>query len=774
MTAATRRSRLRVQGRVQGVGFRPYVYRLASELALGGWVRNDAAGVEIEVEGPPETLARFRARLVSELPPLARIRSVEEWPRAARGEAGTFAILASGGGVVSTEVPPDAAVCDACLDELFDPRDRRYRYPFINCTHCGPRFTITRQLPYDRPQTSMAGFAMCARCAAEYEACADRRFHAQPNACPACGPHLALLDPCGARSETADPVAATFERIRRGEIVALKGLGGYHLACDARNAGAVARLRRRKGRDEKPFAVMVANIASLEGLASCSTQEAALLAGRERPVTLLRKQPGCDAALEGVAPDLAWLGVLLPYTPLHWLLFHEAAGRPRDAGWRRRRQDAVFVMTSANPSDEPLVRGDAEAIERLAAIADAILAHDREIVVRCDDSVLRVEAGAPAFIRRARGWTPAPIPLAGDGAPVLALGGHLKNTLCVTRGAEAFVSQHVGDLESARSRRFLEECVAHWLHLVQIEPEAIACDLHPDYHSSRLARELAERRGLPLVEVQHHHAHIAALAAEHRVEGPLLGVALDGVGLGADGTAWGGELLRVEGTRCERLGHLAPLALPGGDRAAREPWRMAASALFAMGRGDEIALRFSGQAAAAKLRELLERGANCPRTSSAGRLFDAAAGLLGLQPVARFEGQAAMRLEGLAERHGPVEPLPDGYRLDARGVLDFLPLLSRLADCGDAARGAAVFHATLAAGLADWAAGAARAQGLRRVALGGGCFVNRVLTAALRRALESAGLEVLTARQAPPNDGGISLGQAWVARKWLRAAKGQR
>jgi hydrogenase maturation protein HypF len=747
VTLAARR-RVRVRGAVQGVGFRPYVYRLAQELELAGWVRNDAEGVEIDLQGEPRAVEALLERLEREAPPLARIRAVEAVAAEADARAPAFAIRASRAGAARTSVTPDVAVCAACLEELLDPRDRRYRYAFINCTHCGPRYTITRALPYDRPQTSMAAFRQCPACFAEYEDPADRRFHAQPNACPVCGPRLALTDPSGV-SVGQDPVAEALARLRAGEIVAIKGLGGYHLACDARNAAAVARLRARKQREEKPFAVMVANTASLAGMASPSPQEKDLLESPERPVVLLE----LTAELAGVAPGLGSLGAMLPYTPLQYLLFHEAAGRPAGTAWLAEPQRFVLVMTSANPGGEPIVRDDAEAYERLAGIADAFLTHDREIVARCDDSVLR----AGSFVRRARGYTPRAIELPADGPSVLALGGYLKNSVCVTRGREAFLSPHVGDLDNAATCRALEETVARLRELLAIEPEVVAHDLHPDFYSTRLA----ETFGLPTLEVQHHHAHIAAVCAEHGVTGPVLGLALDGVGLGTDGGLWGGELLRVDGAKWHRIGHLAPLAAPGGERAAREPWRMAAAALHALGRGTEIAARFP-QRNGNGIRALLERGAACPPTTSAGRWFDAAAGLLGVREVASFEGQAAMLLEGLAWRHGPIEPLPEGF-LIRDGVLDILPLIAHIAGMRNQERAAALFHATLAEGLAQWAKAAAAKEGLTTVALGGGCFQNRILSDALISRLTSFGLRPLQACLAPPGDGGLALGQAWVA-----------
>ena len=777
-------TRIRVRGQVQGVGFRPFVYRLAAELGLTGWVLNDADGVEIEAQGSEEALDALRLRLKDEAPDLARVDEVTVSPAAVDPQRADFRILASRGGHAHTAITPDAAICAACLEDILDPANRRYRYPFTNCTHCGPRYTITRHLPYDRPSTSMAKFVQCPDCQAEYDDPLDRRFHAQPNACAVCGPQLTLVDADGHLLVYEDAIASTVSLLRAGKILAVKGLGGFHLMCDARNRAAVERLRMRKQREEKPFAVMLAGMAAVAEFAHCSEDESRLLQARERPIVLLAKRTGCDYALPGVAPGLAELGVLLPYTPLHYLLFHQAAGRPEDGAWLAEPQELALVCTSANPGGEPLVTGNDEALRRLGGIADAFLMHDRDIVVGCDDSVVRGgalnvkgetlkvkgEEGTSNvspltsnlhFIRRARGYTPRAIKLARAGKSVLACGGWFKNTICLTRGDEAFVSQHIGDLDNAATCRAMEEAVRHLMEVLEIDPEIVAHDLHPDFFSSRFAADFSRHHGIPVIGVQHHHAHIAAVLAEHRIDGPALGVALDGIGLGEDGRAWGGELLRVDGARCERLGHLRELALPGGDRAAREPWRMAASALHALGRGSEIGQRFSGDGAAT-VQQMLEKNLNSPPTSSCGRLFDAAAGLLGVRDIAAFEGQAAMQLEGLAAKHDMVAPLAGGYLVE-NGVLDFRPLLKRLADERDAAFGAALFHATLAQGLTEWAEQAALREGLERVAFAGGCLLNSRLRAELSRLLRQRGLAFCHANQVPPNDGGLSLGQAWIA-----------
>lgn len=766
--------RLRVRGIVQGVGFRPHVWRLAQELGLAGWVRNDAAGVDIALSGRGELIERFVERLSQDAPRLARIDAIERCYGAYSPAAADFKILDSQAGEVQTAIGPDSAVCADCLGEIFDPGHRRYRYAFTTCTHCGPRYTIACGLPYDRATTSLAPFPLCQACTAEYAAPADRRFHAEATCCPVCGPQLDLRTIDG-NVIAGDPLAETLRLIRAGRIVAIKGLGGFHLACDARNAEAVATLRQRKAREAKPLAVMVVAPAVLAPYATPTADELALLSSAAAPVVLLEQSAACPVDLPGIAPGVGTLGVMLPNTPLQWLLFHEAAGRPAGCAWiEAAPPPLILVMTSANPQGEPLVIDDAEAFERLAGafpIADAVLGHNRAIVARADDSVIR----SSVFIRRGRGYTPQAIKLAQAGPSVLAFGGWFKNTVCLTRDDEAFVSTHIGDLDNAATCRFLDETVDRMLALTGIAPEIVAHDRHPDFYSTRAAQAFAAQCGLPVIAVQHHHAHLAAVAAEHRIVGPTPGLALDGIGLGDDAgdgvTAWGGELLAIDGGRFQRLGHLAPLALPGGDRAAREPWRMGAAALWALGRGHEIAQRYADQPGAATVRQMLERRLNCPLTSSAGRLFDAAAGLLGILPVAQFEAQAAMALEALAAAddgsdRGNTTPAADWTLSD--GVLDFLPLLQRLADEKNPARGAALFHEILAAGLVALVRdrGAANVTpGGGKLLVAGGCGLNRRLMDQLRRGLDRAGVELIESQSMPPGDGGLSLGQAWVAQR---------
>ena len=754
---------LQIHGLVQGVGFRPYVWRLANELGLRGWVRNDASGVTAAVDG--ENVAIFIERLAREAPRLARIDAIHSQPAAVDGEG--FSIRDSRAGAVRTAIGPDAAICPDCIAEICDPGNRRWRYAFTTCTHCGPRYTVSRRIPYDRAQTSLAGFPLCLACAAEYADPVDRRFHAETTCCPACGPQLRALDAAG-QPLAGDPIATSLRLLLAGQIVAIKGLGGFHLACDARNPAAVAELRRRKQREAKPFALMALNPASLAEVAEIGEPELACLQAVAAPIVLCRQ-----GALElaGVAPGLAWLGAMLPATPLHLLLWHEAAGRPSGTDWLAAAQPLLLVMTSANPQGEPLVIDNTEACQRLAGIADAYLLHDRAIVSRCDDSLLRPGAAGPTFIRRARGYTPVPIPLAADGPNVLALGAYLKNSICLLKGRQAFLSQHIGSLDNAATIGFLEESVAHLRAILEVEPVAVAHDLHPDFPSSQLAQRLAAELGVPALAIPHHQAHLAAIAAEHQLDEPLLGLALDGVGIGPDGGAWGGELLRLDGWRCQRLGHLRRLALPGGDRAAREPWRMALAALHGAGLGQHIAhwlARHYPQRQAGPLLAMLERQLRCPLTSSLGRWFDAVAGLLGICEVMQFEGQAAMLLESLAVRHGPVPALADGYALHA-GELDLSPLLPALLACDDAGYGAALFHATLAAGLAAWLNAAVDGLKPGKIALAGGCALNGVLLTALRQRLATQGWQLLEARQAPPNDGGLALGQAWLARQLVMA-----
>ncbi|MBO4227478.1 carbamoyltransferase HypF [Bradyrhizobium neotropicale] len=726
------RLRVRVGGAVQGVGFRPYVYGLATRYGLTGFVANDPDGVIIEIEG--DRTSEFMAALPLESPPLARIEHMSVQEIGALG-AKDFSIRASESGRVSTRIAADTTTCQQCLDELFDPNSY-YLYPFINCSHCGPRYTIAERLPYDRRNTAMREFAMCAACASEYADPASRRFHAEAIACPACGPRL---------SHDVNDIAAA---IASGQIVGIKGVGGYQLLCDARNQHAVQRLRRNKQRDQKPFAVMIRLAEQVSEIAEASVDELALLESVARPIVLLRSRNNLAPA---VAPGLSRVGVMLPVAPLHHLIFHRLCSTGAWLG----REGAVIVSTSANPGGEPLPIDNAEALRRLGDIADLIVSHDRDILTRADDSLLAVVAGQRQFIRRARGYVPEPIRLARSVPPVLAVGGALKSTVAVTRGSEAFVSQHIGDLDTAEGIRFFDETIRHLTSILDVDPVVIAHDLHPDMAATRFA----QASGRALIAVQHHHAHAAAVIAEHGLAGPTLGLVLDGYGYGSDGGNWGGELLLCQGASFRRIGHLAPVPMPGGDRAAREPWRMASAIFQLLGRGNEIRRRFAAQPHAERLSLLLNQVGGAT-TTSAGRLFDAAAALLGVATLQSYEGEAAMKLEARVRR---TAVLKAGWMIDS-GVLSFRPLFARLiADNIGATEGAGLFHGTFAAACVDWVARAARTTGVGIVVLSGGCFLNAVLADEIQRGCIAAGLTPLLPRQAPPNDGGLSLGQAWIA-----------
>ena len=737
------RLRIRVRGAVQGVGFRPFVHSLATRYGLSGFVLNDAEGVLAEIEGAP--MDGFLTALRHERPPLARIDMIDVMPVPSDGLLG-FKIRASNpAGAQRTQVIPDAAVCRSCLDELFDPGSRFYLYPFVTCTHCGPRFTITDRLPYDRANTSMAGFPLCVDCAADYGAPTSRRFHAETIACPTCGPRM---------SHSFEEIATA---LQRGKIVALKAIGGFQLLCDASNERAVDALRARKHRPDKPFAVMVASEASLDRIGAPTSAERALLGHGARPIVLVL---GTGGVAPSVAPGLSFIGIMLPSAPVHYLVFHALAGQPQGTGWLGEAQAMALVATSANAGGDPLIVTDAEARQDLVGIADMIVTHDRPILVRADDSVMAVIDGAPTFIRRSRGFVPEPIDLGEDGPVVLAVGGHLKSTLCVTRGREAFISQHVGDLATTATVQFYAETARRMLTMLAVKPELIVCDLHPDYRSTLFA----ETAGLPILRIQHHAGHLAAVAAEHHLIGPLVGVALDGHGYGDKGAAWGGELMVRAGAEWQRTGHLFPLAMPGGDRAAREPWRMGVAALISLGRGNEAVRRFPAIALAGPLAELLAADPKVPTTSSMGRLFDAAAALLGVCLQQSYEGQAAMELEALVR---VPKCLPGGYSLTDR-VLDFRPLLASLLEPGIANRdGAELFHGTLIAGLAEWISEAAGHAGHRNIVLGGGCFMNHTLSEGLSSALRRRGLFPWLPRALPANDGGLSLGQAALGRAGL-------
>ena len=759
--------RIRINGVVQGVGFRPLVWRLAKELGLTGWVRNDAQGVELEVCGGHEKVDALLQRLHHDAPPMARIDAITSRFTESVSVSEDFFILDSRGGRSATMIGPDMTVCRDCLAEMFDPNGRRWRYALTNCGHCGPRYSICSGLPYDRARTSLKPFAMCRKCEAEYLRAHDRRLHAEGNCCPKCGPQLSLVDASGA-AIGGDPIAQTLGLIRDGRIVAVKGPGGFHLFCDARNPAAVALMRERKRRQVKPFAVMFASASSVIPYVQLRVGEPGLLALSERPIILLNKRKGCDEKLPGVAPDLPWLGVVLPFSPIHYLLFHEAAGRPAGLEWLDSEQSLALLISSGNRSREPIAIDNEEAMERLSGLADAFLLNDRTVVTRCDDSIACSGPGGLQLIRRARGYAPKAVKLPQSGPPVLAVGGPVKNAVCVTRGGEAFLSQHIGELSNPAASAGFEATIRHLLKMLEVAPSLIAHDLRRDDYTTSLIETMAHQREIPLLAVQHHHAHVAAVLAEHHINEPTFGLALDGDELGTDDTLWGSELLKIDGARFERFGHLAPISLLGDDAESREPWRLAAVMLQMLGRGHEIERRFAAQPDAARLiAELAGSGAG-RRSSSLGRLFDAASGLLGFRQMQIYRDQAGLLMEGAAEGFGETPALSAGWRI-ANGQLDLLPLFDYLADETNPARGAAVFYATTAAALTEWVCSVVPAGA--RIAAGGGCLQNQVFAGELRSRLSQRGLHLMEARRVPPSDGGLALGQAWVAQRYLLGAE---
>jgi hydrogenase maturation protein HypF len=761
----TRGVRLRLRGVVQGVGMRPTVWRLARQLGLRGSVRNAGDGVLIEAWGEPGALDALRAALRREAPPLARIDAIEVEPLGSVQPPAAFSIEASTAGGEHLFVAPDTAPCAACLAEIRAPGDRRAGYAFTNCTHCGPRLSILRALPYDRANTSMDAFTLCADCKREYEDPADRRFHAQPNACPRCGPRL-WLEQGGARVEVADPIAATAALLRQGRIVAIKGVGGFHLAVDATNAAAVDELRRRKRRPHKPLALLARDLDVVRRYRAVNVAATAALESAARPIVLLEDGAG-EALAAALAPGSAALGFMLPMSPLHQLLM-EGFAQP-------------LVFTSGNAAGDPQCTGNAEARARLGAIADAMLMHDRDIVNRLDDAVLRPIGAQPRVLRRGRGQAPRALELApglGAGRSVVALGAELKSAFCLLRDGRALLSQHLGDLENAAVHAEFETALKLDLQLFAHRPDLLAIDAHPDYLSSKFGRDWAAREGIELVEVQHHHAHIAACLAEHGQPAdaaPVLGLALDGLGWGADATLWGGELLLADYRGAQRLARLQPIALPGGAVAARQPWRNLAAQLLALPQGGALRARYAAQLQRlealpiATLERMIRSGFNSPVASSCGRLFDAVAAALGLCFDAQsYEGQAALELEQLARRGRDdgayaFEAVPVGDLTELRAT----PLWPALFD--DLQRGVAPadiarrFHAGLARAWIARIDAAALRLGCTRAVLSGGVLQNRLLAEALQQGLERLGLEVLTHSVVPCNDGGLALGQAVVA-----------
>jgi hydrogenase maturation protein HypF len=741
LATGVERFRITLCGAVQGVGFRPFVYRLATELELTGWVLNSSAGLVIEVEGPREQLDRFLGRLEEEKPPAAVVLTRET---AVLSPAGfeRFEIRSSDAGVAKTAaVLPDLATCPACLAELRDPADRRFGYPFTNCTHCGPRYSIVREIPYDRPNTTMHGFRMCADCAREYSDPANRRFHAQPNACPVCGPRL-WLEPAELARSDMDPLRQVAQALAQGRIVALKGIGGFQLLVDARQVETVERLRGLKNREEKPFALMMPTLETVRQCSITSPAEEALLASAAAPIVLLRPN-GCGDLAPNVAKSSPHLGVMLPYSPLHHLLMEE--------------YPFPIVATSGNRSDEPIAIDNQEARARLGGIADLFLMHDRPIARPCDDSVVRLARGRESILRRARGYAPLPVRVARELPPVLAVGAHLKNAVAIALGHQVFLSQHVGDLDTIEARGAFERAIQDLCRLYQFEPQTIACDLHPDYASTAWARA----SGLPVVAVQHHHAHVAACAAENDLRVEYLGVAWDGTGYGLDGTIWGGEFFLVRDGNFQRIAHLRPFLLPGGEAAIREGWRSAASLLWEVFGAEAI----PDSRARPVLARMLERRVQTPLTTSVGRLFDAVASLAGVAQQSRFEGQAAMLLERA------ISGLQTGqcYRLEEG---DWAPLIASVQADVKSNTSPALIAARFHNALAAWILEVAERAAVEHVVLSGGCFQNAYLVERAAALLEPRGFKVYTHQRVPPNDGGIALGQAVLVMPQSRGGAG--
>ncbi len=749
---------IEIEGIVQGVGFRPFVYGLAQRMGVFGWVRNRAGGVVIEAEGAGNAVEAFLGALRTEAPPGARVTEISWRPGAICGDK-DFRIVesetgAAGAGAIA--VTPDSATCADCLAELRDPGNRRFGHAFLNCTHCGPRLTIVTGVPYDRERTTMAGFGMCAKCRAEYEDPLDRRFHAQPTACPECGPRLFLLDGAGRRVESAEPVGLFAAALREGEIGAMKGLGGYHLVCDAGNGAAVARLRQRKVREEKPFAVMATSVTATEAICEVSAKEKELLASRRAPIVLLRKrQDAMKIVAEEVAPGNPNLGVMLPYTALHHLLMKAMSGTP-------------LVMTSGNRSDEPIAIDETTAVEKLSGIADLFLAHDRGIHVRCDDSVVRVIGGGETIIRRSRGYAPEPLDMPFACDHILAVGGQMKGAFALGSGRRAIASHHLGDLDHLEAYRAFERDVGLYERLFEMKVRCIAHDLHPDYASTRYAQRRAAVGQLPRVAVQHHHAHMASCMAEHGLNEKVIGVTFDGTGCGTDGAIWGGEFLVGDYAGFERVGHLRYVGMPGGEKAAREPWRMGVAHLIAAGVGcGAFEKRVEGRGVKV-LRQMIERKVNCPQTSSMGRLFDAVAALAGVRDVASYEGQAAMELEWAAVRERSDDGYEFGLEQGADGIIvDPRPVIRAVAR--EVEQNVAPGHIArrLHMGIAEMVTAICRtvraARRVEKVVLSGGVFMNALLAAETVRRLERDGFAVYSHEKLPANDGGLCVGQLAVA-----------
>ncbi len=747
--------RIHIIGVVQGVGFRPFIYNLADRFALHGWVRNTSAGVDVELDGPPEALHAFLDSLSREAPPLARIDGVTTEEREPDGFTGFEIIQSEPDQGAFQPISPDVSLCSDCLSELSDQQDRRYRYPFVNCTNCGPRFTIIQDLPYDRPNTTMAPFEMCAECAAEYENPLDRRFHAQPVACPNCGPHIWLEADQVILAEREDALQSARRLLAEGKILAIKGLGGFHLACDATSPEAVRTLRGRKLRVDKPFALMMPDLEAIESHCELSDSERELLLGRERPIVILNRRADSNIAPE-IAPNQDTMGVMLPYTPLHALLMERDSNFP----------DAL-VMTSGNLSEEPIVYSNSEARTRLAGLADFFLLHNRDIQTRCDDPVVRSFEGEIYPIRRSRGYAPFPVHLAVDMPPILATGGELKNTFCVARGSYAFLSHHIGDMENFETLRAFEVGIEHFEKLFRIQPELIAYDLHPDYMATRYAIERADREGIPRIGVQHHHAHIVSCMAEHGIPGdqPVIGIAFDGTGFGEDGAIWGGEFLLADFRGYQRPFHLRYFKLPGGAAAIRQPWRIGLGLLAQAGidwEGDLPPVQAASGETLRVVRQQWELDINCANTSSMGRLFDGIASLIGVRQEVNYEAQAAIELENSVD---PEEGQLYEFRFD-EGLIDPNPVIhSVVSDLRTGASPhciAARFHNAVAHMIVETSRQIRCRHSVSTVVLSGGVMQNITLLAKTLHMLSASGFEVVVHRQVPANDGGLALGQAII------------
>lgn len=757
-----KRIRVLFSGVVQGVGFRPFVYRLALRHGLTGWVQNRTDGVTAEVEGPADAIENFLSGVPAECPPLADINAVMTEELTAKGSRDFRILTSDAEGKKEAQIPPDIATCPECLHELFDPADRRHGYPFINCTNCGPRLTIIRDVPYDRGSTSMSCFTLCPSCREEYEDPTNRRFHAEPNACPVCGPKLDFLDNKGCKVSVLDPLASAVEALCEGHVLALKGLGGFHLAVDATNDRAVKRLRCRKFREEKPLALMVRDLETASRIVELGEEEKHLLLSPQRPIVLAKKKRAADIS-PAVAPGVPNLGIMLPYTPLHHLLLKSAF--------------TVLVMTSANHVDEPICIGNREAVERLRGIADFFLVHNRDILVRCDDSIATVAAGRRRMVRRSRGFAPKPIMLRDRYPEVLALGPHLKTTVCILKGNTAFLSPHIGDMETPEARDFHSDSCSLLQKIAQCQPHVVACDLHPAYYTTLAAERM---RDVGILRVQHHHAHIVSCMAENKIGGQVIGLAMDGTGYGKDGTVWGGEFLVATEEDFIRTGHVKAFPLPGGEKAIREPWRTAVS-LLREAYGDRWVtvsqkldlIQEHGHYECVD--RMLAAGINSPYTSSLGRVFDGVAAILGLNRTVSFEGQAAMTLEALAQG-GTTAVYPFEIREeDGPLILDLSPVIREVVKGLDnnipKEEIASAFHNSLTRGLTDMAVEIGSRTGIMRAVLSGGCFQNRLLLEGTVTNLQKAGFDVYFHEVLPTNDGCISLGQAVVAGAQIKAGR---